>query len=204
MVFSPCTEELIKEEESLTPCELHEDPNPEPADDASGTKWEVDSLASDDFSPEDADTVLDYVLQLVYGMDLHDASISSAVPRQLVHKFIQDVGQHVWHGASDAQLAQTMSTSSSSSTPSQGGNSGEGSQRGGKRKKQGRGDEDGDGYSDGEGSGYQPLKRLRPNPKDEENLRLSCPFRKRNPGRFNVRDHHSCAMTYFPKFAELR
>jgi hypothetical protein len=44
---------------------------------------------------------------------------------------------------------------------------------------------------------------MKPTPSDD-NLRLSCPYRKRNPNRFNVRDHHSCAMTYFPKFAELR
>ncbi|KAF4624673.1 hypothetical protein G7Y89_g13496 [Cudoniella acicularis] len=27
---------------------------------------------------------------------------------------------------------------------------------------------------------------------------FSCPFRKRNPLRFNVRDHHNCAITKFP------
>lgn len=27
---------------------------------------------------------------------------------------------------------------------------------------------------------------------------LSCPFRKRNPLRFNVRDYHNCAITEFP------
>jgi hypothetical protein len=95
-----------------------------------------------------------------------------------------------------------MSSSSLSSTPSQG-VSPDDSQRGGKRKKLGKGDQDGDDYSDGEGVGSF-AKRARPNPREEENLRLSCPFRKRNPHRFNVRDHHSCAMTYFPKFAELR
>lgn len=202
---SPSSEALVKEEEALTPCEEHGEPVPEkPGDDNSLQKWETSSTVSDEFSPEDTDRVLDYVLQVAYGMDLHDASVSSAVPRQLVYRFIQEVGQLIWHAPSNPQSTNVKSTSSSSSTPSQRGGSGEDSQRGGKRKKLGRNEEEGDGYSDGEGSGYLPVKRPRPNPKEDDNIRLSCPFRKRNPRRFNVRDHHSCAMTYFPKFAELR
>lgn len=146
---------------------------------------------------------MSYVLQLVYGVDLKEASIPQPVAHRLVLNFVQDIGQHMWQAPSDTQLSHTLSNSSSSSTPSQGsGDRGNG--RGGKRKKQGRREDEGDEFSDGEGSGIMPTKRARPNPKDDENLRLSCPFRKRNPHRFNVRDHHSCAMTYFPKFAELR
>jgi hypothetical protein len=33
---------------------------------------------------------------------------------------------------------------------------------------------------------------------------LSCPFRKRNPLRFNVRDHGSCALNSFSDFALLK
>jgi hypothetical protein len=150
-------------------------------------------------SPEDANLVLNYTLQLIYGVDLSEVSISPDKVQSLVANFAQDISQHIWQSASDGQLSHTLSTSSSSSsTPSQEGG------RGGKRKKQVRREDEGDEFSDGDGSGYLPTKRVRPNPKEDENLRLSCPFRKRNPHRFNVRDHHSCAMTYFPKFAELR
>lgn len=96
-----------------------------------------------------------------------------------------------------------MSGSSSSTTPSTGAGL-DGSHSFGKRKKQSNGEDGGEDLTDGEGSGYIPSKRIKPSPKEDENLRLSCPYRKRNPHRFNVRDHHSCAMTYFPKFAELR
>ncbi|KAK4195702.1 hypothetical protein QBC40DRAFT_352336 [Triangularia verruculosa] len=34
--------------------------------------------------------------------------------------------------------------------------------------------------------------------------KLRCIFRARNPARFNVRDHTSCAMTMFTKFSDLR
>ncbi|KAK5995353.1 hypothetical protein PT974_03757 [Cladobotryum mycophilum] len=194
----------IKEEEELTPSSSHDWPQPEPASEpALASKWESSSTSSDDCSPRDTEAILDYTLQLIYGVDLGEASKTTTALRRLVCKFVGDVGNSIWVAPSDAELTQVMSTSSSSSTPSQGG-SGAGSQGGGKRKKLGKGDEDEGDFSEGEGSGFLPTKRPRPNPRDDENLRLSCPFRKRNPQRFNVRDHHSCAMTYFPKFAELR
>ncbi|EWZ40671.1 hypothetical protein FOZG_09314 [Fusarium oxysporum Fo47] len=189
---SPGTESFVKEERVLTPTtESHH------TDDV----FNDDEDDSEDVSQEDANSVLNYALQVIYGVDLNDVSIPQDKVQSLVSNFTQDIGQHIWQSASDGQLSHTMSTSSSSSTPSQDAN---GDRRGGKRKKQGRREDDGDEFSDGEGSGYLPTKRSRPNPKEDENLRLSCPFRKRNPHRFNVRDHHSCAMTYFPKFAELR
>lgn len=191
-VRSPSTESFVKEERVLTPTtESHR------TDHISND----DEDDSEEVSQEDANSVLNYALQVIYGVDLNDVSIPQDKVQSLVSNFTQDISQHIWQSASDGQLSHTMSTSSSSSTPSQDAN---GDRRGGKRKKQGRREEDGDEFSDGEGSGYLPTKRSRPNPKEDENLRLSCPFRKRNPHRFNVRDHHSCAMTYFPKFAELR
>lgn len=33
---------------------------------------------------------------------------------------------------------------------------------------------------------------------------LSCPFRKRNPMRFNIRSHSSCALTEFPSMTHLK
>ncbi|KAK3950575.1 hypothetical protein QBC32DRAFT_11370 [Pseudoneurospora amorphoporcata] len=60
-----------------------------------------------------------------------------------------------------------------------------------------RGPEDGSGHGDrgfGEGGNDGGYKRARmtadPEPK------LSCPFRKRNPEKFNIRDHQSCAVQH--------
>ncbi|KAK1751331.1 hypothetical protein QBC47DRAFT_80983 [Echria macrotheca] len=39
---------------------------------------------------------------------------------------------------------------------------------------------------------------------DFEDKRLSCPFRKRNPVRFNVRDHQNCAVQSFPDISQLK
>ncbi|RGP79748.1 hypothetical protein FLONG3_2061 [Fusarium longipes] len=186
-------ESFIKEERVLTPTESHNMDDIPDCDD--------NEEDSEDVTPEDANLVLNYALQVIYGVDLNDTSIPQDKIQSLVSNFNKDISQYMWQSASDGQLSHTMSRSSSSSTPSQDASNGD---RRGKRKKQGKREDDGDEYSDGEGSGYLPIKRSRPNPREDENLRLSCPFRKRNPHRFNVRDHHSCAMTYFPKFAELR
>ncbi|KAM0456770.1 hypothetical protein ACHAPV_007060 [Trichoderma viride] len=203
---------IKEEEESLTPSDSYQWPQLETTttEPSLSPKWDTTSSASDDVSSQDTEAILNYTLQLVFGVDLQEESskVTPAV-RRLVGKFVGDVGSSFWTSLSDADMTQVMSSSSNSSTPSQGGSSQGGSGGGdssstGKRKKQTRGDEDDGEFTDGEGLGYNPLKKLRPNPKDDENLRLSCPYRKRNPSRFNVRDHHSCAMTYFPKFAELR
>ncbi|KAK7416737.1 hypothetical protein QQX98_005063 [Neonectria punicea] len=211
---SPVTESPVKEEDASTEVDsfhvddVDADGDADTETDADGEcdtntqKWEGSSTTSDDLSRDDADVLLGCTLQLVYGIDINEAAISRDTAHGLVANFIQDIDKHIWKAPSDTQLSHTMSTSSSSSTPSQEGLGGD-PRRGGKRKKLGKRD-DGDEFSDGEGSGYLPTKRARPNPREDENLRLSCPFRKRNPHRFNVRDHHSCAMTYFPKFAELR
>ncbi|KAH6880758.1 hypothetical protein B0T10DRAFT_495194 [Thelonectria olida] len=199
---SPRTEAPVKEEDTGTEVDVESVDIADAECDTNTQKWEGSSTTSDDVSSDDADLLLGYTLQLVYGIDINEATVSRATAHALVANFISDIDKHIWKAPSDTQLSHTMSTSSSSSTPSQEGLGG--GRRGGKRKKQGKRDEDGDEFSDGEGSGYLPTKRARPNPREDENLRLSCPFRKRNPHRFNVRDHHSCAMTYFPKFAELR
>ncbi|KAL7923307.1 hypothetical protein ACQKWADRAFT_326188 [Trichoderma austrokoningii] len=206
---------IKEEEESLTPSDSYRWPQLETTttttEPSLSPKWDTTSSASDDVSSQDTEAILNYTLQLVFGVDLQEESskVTPAV-RRLVGKFVGDVGSSFWTSLSDADM-QAMSSSSNSSTPSQGGTSSQGgggggdSSSAGKRKKQARGDEDDGEFTDGEGMGYNnPLKKLRPNPKDDENLRLSCPYRKRNQLRFNVRDHHSCAMTYFPKFAELR
>ena len=52
----------------------------------------------------------------------------------------------------------------------------------------------------------KPLRPWAPKKvKSEANsIRLSCPFRKRNPLRFNIRDHPTCATTFFPDMYSLK
>jgi hypothetical protein len=39
---------------------------------------------------------------------------------------------------------------------------------------------------------------------EERQRKFSCPYRKRNPFRFNVRDHPTCALTSFPDNSQLK
>jgi hypothetical protein len=146
-------------------------------------------------------------------MDLEEAGLPRAVSRHLAHTLVRQLEHLMCFSPSDARTSQLTNTTSSSTPSSTGGGMGYGRQdsngQGGKRKSLGSSqddlDEGADDMSDRDGQGSLPYKRVKPSPRDvEENLRLSCPYRKRNPLRFNVREHHSCAMTYFPKFAELR
>lgn len=165
--------------------------------------WETTSTASDDYSYDDADAVLDYTLQLVYGVDSNESPIPRGLLQRLTHKFLAGIGAAIRENCEDGDHAPQCSSTIISSSPDSQENTGDDAHKGEKRKKldqdSGRGDE----CSDNEGCDPLPHKRMKPTP-NEDNLRLSCPYRKRNPHRFNVRDHHSCAMTYFPKFAELR
>lgn len=165
--------------------------------------WDTSSTTSEDHTHEDATAVLDYTLQLLYGVDAVESSVPLSRLEKLTHEFLSNVGQVMREEAVDGEDQTQRTTGSLSSSPAQDGGVDD-ARKGEKRKVPGRNGGGHDGLSDDEGTNPLRMKRLKPSPRDEENLRLSCPFRKRNPNRFNVRDHHSCAMTYFPKFAELR
>ncbi|KAL0933614.1 uncharacterized protein CTRU02_210413 [Colletotrichum truncatum] len=196
-------------EEAMPPRPLNARMSFDSGSDRLSRAWEPATPTPIDFSDEEADAVLNYVLQATYGVELDEVNMPPAFLRQFVYRFIQDIGSLAFCGFPATQLTHTTSTSSNGSVPlARRSGSGRGSQSG-KRKKgdAGRidGEDDGDDLTDDDGDSSIPFKRARPSPREaEENLRLSCPFRKRNPHRFNVREHHSCAMTYFPKFAELR
>lgn len=163
-------------------------------------QWDISSSVSEDVSPEDAESILLYTMQLVYGIELPEDALAQEQLKQATISFIHQLSPYVWQsqGSTDGSWQGDGSAASSNTSPgSSGGSSGRG-------KKHGRNGDD-EAYSpDERGSSSQSAKRTKKTSKEDENLRLSCPYRKRNPFRFNVRDHHSCAMTYFPKFAELR
>ena len=169
----------------------------------SSDSWETTSTASDDHCHDDADAVLDYALQVVYGVDSNESPIPRSRLHRLTHDFLAGIGEAIREEPEDNEQAPNRSSTGFSSSTLSDGNVNNDGHQGEKRKKLDQSDKGGDDFSDNEG--YNPLshKRMKPTPSDD-NLRLSCPYRKRNPNRFNVRDHHSCAMTYFPKFAELR
>ncbi|KAJ3499380.1 hypothetical protein NLG97_g363 [Lecanicillium saksenae] len=183
--------------------------NSEQADTASpGTLMlDTNSVATEEGPGSDADTLLTYTLQLVYGIDAPEREPQLSNLRRMSARYIRELGDAVWQSpAVDSEQPNSQGTDYSSNTSSptddrRGSQSG--SSQSGSKRKQGEGPGD-DGQGSGQGSGSGRVKKAKFGGREDANLRLSCPFRKRNPQRFNVRDHHSCAMTYFPKFAELR
>ncbi|ROT42861.1 hypothetical protein SODALDRAFT_327020 [Sodiomyces alkalinus F11] len=187
-------------------------PSPHPSEAPMDTSTEC--------SDEEVDDVLNYVLQAVYGVELDEVTAPPDLIRHFAARFIQDVGRAAfrWSPIAHPTHATSTSTRGSSTAPAPAGSTTrrnsqqqqqqQQQQQGGKRKKAGPGrpgDEEGDNMGDEEGDSGAPFKRAKQTPKEpDEGLRLSCPFRKKNPARFNVREHYSCSMTYFSKFAELR
>ncbi|CEJ79847.1 hypothetical protein VHEMI00062 [[Torrubiella] hemipterigena] len=164
----------------------------------SASPWETGSANSEDVSVDDAESILTYTTRLVYGLDIPDDPHVRAALHKLTSSFVHQLSPHMWqsHGSStDGSWQGDLSGSSSNTSPCSSG----GDRKGKKHSRSGD-----DNSQDGGGAGSVQSKRAKKNGGEDENIRLSCPFRKRNPYRFNVRDHHSCAMTYFPKFAELR
>lgn len=60
------------------------------------------------------------------------------------------------------------------------------------------------GDGNGGGGGGKKPKTEPGQPSQQEDQNLSCPFRKRNPVKFNVRDYQSCAVQSFPDISLLK
>lgn len=69
-------------------------------------------------------------------------------------------------------------------------------------ESEGRGD--GFGDSDIDSNHGQTPGRREPSKRQRTASRYSCPFRKRNPRRFNVRNHYVCANVPYPNISQLK
>ena len=121
---------------STTPSSIHVEA---PSSDPFAQRWDSSSTASDDCSEEDVDDILDYTLQLVYGVDLHDGTVNASQSRQAVKDFVRQLGQNIWQTPADTQSSNGHSSSSNSSLCTPGCTSGSGeanniNSRGGSRQ----------------------------------------------------------------------
>ncbi|KAK0651070.1 hypothetical protein B0T16DRAFT_453575 [Cercophora newfieldiana] len=187
----------------------HEDPE----------DWAMDALQRPDENL--IQDVCDRILKQVFGVELHDLVDSGAAPEayRSVSYCLDELSRitSASHVASFSPPIHELARGSGEQghapiLPAQGGSdqNGQGSSGSGRRpNKRGPSDNgdspdqddsnDGDGI--GGGAGGQGGKRPRT---DNEDQRLSCPFRKRNPVKFNVRDHQSCAVQSFPDVSQLK
>jgi len=186
----------------------HEDPE----------DWAMDALQRpDEHLIQD---VCDRILKQVFGVELHDLVDTGAAPEAYRSvSYCLDELSRITSASNVAsfnppihQLAGGRGSGEQSHAPilpAQGGpdQNGQGSNGSGRRPhKRGASDNgdspDRDESNDGEGmgGGGHGVKR----PRTEEDQRLSCPFRKRNPVKFNVRDHQNCAVQSFPDVSQLK
>lgn len=173
-----------------------------------------ETVSNETLPPKDASRrVLSYTLDVVFGLAIDNVTQVPTRCRSVVDNFISDMAWAVdqepgqkqvprYECAADLTRLATNSSMGSSATAA--------SQRSsprsdkGKRKSRDSGDDDQDGDDECDD---EPKKRRDAGPSKRAKLdpvRLSCPFRKKNPLRFNVRDHRLCALTVFTDTAELR
>jgi hypothetical protein len=177
--------------------------------------------ALDMLTPAEADHILASILPVIRGIGPNDLPEEVLdLCRNATVNFSQAMATIIDSASSMLHLNQAArggysenQDSSASASPSGPGDAQQGKrgrdgtekrQNSKKRKSDPKGDgtgggDDGNNNDDGAQSRpHSPQKRLNPG------LRLRCPFRARNPYRFNVRDYHSCAMTFFTAFSDLR
>jgi hypothetical protein len=173
-----------------------------------------ETVSKETIPPEDASRrVLNYTLDVVFGLAIDNVTQVPTTCRSVVDNFISDMAWAVdqesrqkqvprYDCAADlTRLPTNTSTSSSGTTSSK--RSSTRSDKGKRKSRDGDDDDqDGDDECDDETTKRRevgPSKRPKLDP-----VRMSCPFRKKNPLRFNVRDHRLCALTVFTDTAELR
>ncbi|KAM7201320.1 hypothetical protein V8F33_003420 [Rhypophila sp. PSN 637] len=173
----------------------------------------------------------DHVLRNVFGVDLQDlgATDAASAAYDSVHYCLDEL----WHLVPAENTASQSSpplrevanygNTGGGHAPIRPGNGGEASSfqvrsgsgggSGGQKRPNGEGDQGDQGKQNGNGGGKRPGDRdnggggKRPKVAAEEptdDQKLSCPFRKRNAAKFNVRDHQSCAVQSFPDISQLK
>lgn len=172
-------------------------------------------------STEEADRILAFSLPTVRGISQGDVpsevlevcrSITYAYAERLAsiidnfHQLTMSTPRQNQGGAGGSPAGSSGYYSAGSQNPSQQQkNTGRGSRKQGPNKKR-RLDDNG---NDDDEEEYGSVMDDSRDPVDEScgGVKLRCIFRARNPMRFNVRDHTSCAMTMFTgkhKFSDLR
>jgi hypothetical protein len=194
--------------------------------------WEhCDETSSETTVPAEdaAGRILNYTLDVAFGVGAYN--VDTSMCRSVVHNFISDLGwavdQSQQHknaeyvqeepaspcdadkaadaeddAAADDDGQQPSRTRSNASDQPVRAGIGRGRN---KRKSHGSGGDDPDrdgSVEDGDAKQSEPGPSKKA--KLDAGVRMSCPYRKKNPLRFNVRDHRLCALTVFTDTAELR
>lgn len=150
-------------------------------------------------------SILSILLQLAYGLELENYPESLPECQILLAEFLDQLSASMnvfpihlasgFEGDTTGDLGTRTPSTEQCSTSSASNHAGK---KKGARTTSSRDSDDGSGEaSRGSGRDHKVTKH-------SSNLRLSCPYRKLLPERFNVRQHYSCSMTYYTEFSKLR
>ena len=160
--------------------------------------------------PEEVE-ILETTLRVAYGITVEEANIPVCHWQPLLLKYVE--GLHVYaqkalEGMSqpeDPEDSRSASVNQQYLYASGQPNNWTDSTRGvGKRSRDLAGNEEDGACGEGDGGNTRVGTAKRPKASHTPRLRLSCPYRKKDPVRFGVRQRYSCSMTYFDTFAKLR
>ncbi len=180
-----------------------------------------DALPAPDADDGVINEVCGQILQQAFGVQLHDLALAGAVSAayESVGYCLDELSHIVLNsGLSSAGIVISESArgrSGSSATPiwpaggaadSVGGIGGGHGDGGGSRKRPNGGHDSADsGDGTGDGSpGDGKRQKISPTRHSSADMQFSCPFRKRNPVRFNIRASQSCAVQSFPDVPQLK
>jgi hypothetical protein len=222
-VLTPGETETLSDDGFVTPNQL----SGSMCSEASGLLGDEDGRSV--FKPDDSmiGDVCDQVLKEAFGVQLQDlAGLGTVSAAYESVSYCLDELSHIVLGSGHSSAGppireSTRGTAGHNTTPIRpaGGstNSGEtGSESGGSNGNGGGSQKRPNGGHDGAGAGYgagdgspgggkrQKVSSTPQSALQTPALRLSCPFRKRNPVKFNVRDFQSCAVQSFPDIPQLK
>ncbi len=164
--------------------------------------------------------VCDQILQQAFGVQFHDLALAGAVSAayESVGYCLDELSHIVLNsGLGTAGIVInkfTRGRSGSSAIPIWpaggvagsvgGGGGGHGNCGGNRKRPDGGHDSAGTGDEAGDGSPGGKRQKVSPTNHPSADMHFSCPFRKRNPIRFNIRASQSCAVQSFPDIPQLK
>ncbi|EAQ87590.1 hypothetical protein CHGG_04209 [Chaetomium globosum CBS 148.51] len=175
-----------------------------------GTHSDSEGPESEDEEARLVDEISSWVLRNTFGKDMDDCAAPLLV-WDCTYRYLQEL----WTASHEGNLGFVQSTSGHGTpSPHYGGSPGlgggdqqHGGQHGkGKRKADG-GSDDGSGFGGRDNQGNEerdvsPASQAYSSKGNTTNF--SCPYRKRNPLRFNVRDYYVCATHSFADMSQLK
>jgi hypothetical protein len=180
--------------------------------------WDVpDCMSQSVTSPlqrpgqKQTEDISELILRQAFNVSLQDLATASDALESVAH-CLEEL-QHVVYGCRSlefrAPLREAPSGDSATSSRKYENNTNSQTDRG-KKRPSSRGNQDEEGPSgherdgDRNGGNENPLAKSKKIKVDPPENRYACPFRKRNPLKFNIRDHTTCATTHFSAFADLK